>query len=139
MQYQSLGGIQRTYYRERDQNWFIISVIDEEKEIESGKVRIINYDECGGKIVEEPPIKPERTIFITHAGCLVGSFKAEIAGHPVTVCIIQADTTVNRTSPYWTFTLIKGGKRYIFYLACADREFQKAIFKQLVSRIRFIR
>jgi len=134
MQYQSLGGIQRMYYTEKDQTGFIISVIDEEKGIESGRVRIIHYDECGGKKVEEPAMMSQRTINITHMGCLVDSFKAKVAGYPVMVCILRADRSVSST--YWTFTLIKGGKRYIFHLTSTDPEYQRTIFQQLTSRIR---
>lgn len=136
IQYISLGGIQRMYYTEKDQIGFIISVTDEERGIESGKVRIVHSDECGGKRIEEPVMMPQRTIYISHMGCLVDSFKTEVAGYPVMVCILREGRSVSST--YWTFTLIRSGKRYIFHLTCANPEYQREIFRQLTSRIRFL-
>ncbi|MGQ9777900.1 MAG: M23 family metallopeptidase [Thermodesulfobacteriota bacterium] len=139
IQYQSLGGIQRTYYTEKDKIWFIISVMDEKRGIESGRVRIVHYDECGGKRIEEPVMMSQRTIniTITHMGCLVDSFKTEVAGYPVMVCILRGDRSASST--YWTFNLIRSGKWYVFHLTltCASPEYQRKIFRQLTSQIRF--
>ena len=144
---QAGGGISRMYYTDRGQTSFTVGVIDAPetvKGLQSGQINITHY----GSRTNEGEVKEfgttSRSISIWHLGRLVDSFKTEIAGLPVTVCILRLTEREGRQikgkeAMNWSFALIKGGKHYGFVLISTDREFQKAIFKQLVSRIRFFR
>jgi hypothetical protein len=68
----------------------------------------------------------------------VDSFKTEIAGKPVTVCILHAPKDIyppveGIEFANWSFILLEGRKKYTFHLISTD---PGAIFKQFVSRIR---
>lgn len=127
-------------YRDRRNISFMVGVVDAPRGAEQGKVRIIHYGSSGGKV--EEPGTTLKTISLTHLGRLVDSFRTEVAGRPVTVCVLRL--TEKEGYPVkgieftnWSFNLIEGGKSYGFLLVGADPAFQSTIFKQLVSRIRF--
>ncbi len=139
---QAKGGISRMYYTDRGQTSFTVGVIDAigaAKRFDSGQISILHYGSSGGAIREVRTTS--QSISIGHMGRLINSFKAEIAGLPVTVCVLQLTKKQGRQvkgveTINWSFALIKDGKYYGFVLISTDRTFQKMIFKQLVSRIR---
>jgi hypothetical protein len=108
---------------------------------ESEMVRVTHYTIRDGekirkvKEIEEPGIKPTRTISIGLREDLVGGFKAKIAGLPVTVCILRANEGVKFV--YWSCNLFKDGKDYIFIMSSTDSTALSTFFKQFASRIRF--
>jgi len=111
------------------------------KDVEPGKWRIVHYGLDGGKI--EEPGKTSRTFSIGHMGYLVDSFKIEVAGRSVTVCVLRVAGAEIRPgerieSTNLSFALIEGGKYYSFVFLGSDPSYQRTIFEQLISRVRFL-
>jgi hypothetical protein len=138
-------GVTRMYYTDKGQTSITVGVLNAlYKEFESGQIRIIHSDDYGGKIIEEPLVSTQRSInssYMREFGRLIDSFKTEIAGLPVTVLILKStekESVAMEGKETWAFNLIKKGKHYAFYLCSVDREFQSLIFKELISRIRFL-
>jgi len=128
-------------YMDRRYVTFMVGVMDAFEDVEQGKVRIVHYGTSGGKMIEELGTSSQ-TISIAHMGHLVDSFKTEVAGLPVTVCVLHL--TEKEGMPVkgieftnWSFALIEGGKHYAFTFIGTDPAYQSAIFKQLISRIAF--
>jgi cell wall-associated NlpC family hydrolase len=120
---------------------FMVGVVElpsASREAEPGKWRIVHYGFDGGRI--EEPGTTSRTYSIGHTGYLVDSFRAAIAGRPVTVCVLRLGgregmPLAGIESTNWSFALIEGGKHYAFTLIGADPSSQKAVFEQLISRM----
>jgi Tol biopolymer transport system component len=109
------------------------------KDAEPGEYGIVHYGSNGGQI--EEPGTTSRIISITHPGRLVDSFKADVAGRQVTVCLLRFPERTDRPIEgvayiTYSFALFEAGKRYTFNLISADPAFQRTIFQDFLSRIR---
>lgn len=121
--------------------FFMVGILDDPYERPEGsehKGGIIHYDRSGGKIEDPEAISPGMTI--THPrGKIIDSFKREIAGQPVTVCVLHrtGESKNDKGVKYveYVFYLFAGRKHHLIHLEGVDPNYLSAMFKEISPRI----